>query len=261
MDKLKMFGKALITGASSGIGKQYAKKLAEMKNDLVLVARRREKLTTLRQELEKKYSVKVEVIAADLSTDDGIRLVEDYINQNKDISILINNAGFAIPEYFSESNIDKQLSMIYVHNIAVVRLIRAALTYMKQKNKGVIINTSSAMAFMPMERNSIYCASKSFINVFSDSLKRELNGTAIIVQSLNPGLTHSGFHSTDVFKKLKKPQYPAYLWMDTEEVVSSSFKNLGNKVIHIPGFKNQILVKVYKILKKNRRIKSRSVIS
>ena len=251
MINLKRFGKALITGASSGIGEQYATKLAEMKNDLVLIARRSEKLNALAAKFRKEQGVNVDVVTADLSAENGIGLVEDYINQNKDVSILINNAGFAIPQYFSESDIDRQLSMIYVHDIAVVRITRASLPFMLQRNRGIIINISSALAYMPKERNAIYCASKAFINVFSESLKREISGTNIVIQSLNPGLTHSGFHSTDIFKQVGRHHYPAFLWMDADQVVSSSFNELGKKVIHIPGFKNKILVKLYRFIRRS----------
>lgn len=250
MIDLKKYGKALITGASSGIGEQFARKLAALNNDLVLVARRKEKLDALANDLENQYGVQIDVIQADLSLENDVIKVENYINQNSDISILINNAGFAIPEIFSESNVDKQLSMIYVHNIACVRLTHASIKYMKKMNKGIIINTASTLAYMPMEKNSVYCASKAFINSFSEVVNYESKDMGIIVQALNPGLTHTSFHSTDFFEKLEKPKYPESIWMSVEEVVLQSLKNLGKKVVFIPGLKNRMMVKMYKLLKK-----------
>ncbi|QVK17022.1 SDR family oxidoreductase [Mycoplasmatota bacterium] len=250
MINLKKYGKALITGASSGIGEQYARKMASLNNDLVLVARRKEKLDTLAKELESNYGVQIDIIQADLSLENDVIRVEKYINQNSDISILINNAGFAVPEIFSESEIDKQLSMIYVHNIACVRLTHASIKYMFKKNKGIIINVASTLAYMPMEKNSIYCASKAFINSFSEVVNYESKDKGIIIQALNPGLTHSNFHSTELFNKLEKQKYPESVWMSVEEVVFQSLKNLGKKVVFIPGLKNRMMVKMYKLLKK-----------
>jgi short-subunit dehydrogenase len=240
---LKKYGRALITGASSGIGEAYAKKLGSLENDLVLVARTKDKLDALAQELKQRHPIQIEVIQADLSLDSDVKEMEQWIKTRNDISILINNAGFGITALFSECDIEKQLSMVQVHDIASVRFARAALPGMLQKQKGVIINVASILGYLPYMYHSIYCASKAFLNSFSENLQLELKHTGITVQALNPGLTRSGFHSTEGYKDVDSTGAPDFMWMTSEAVVEQSLNALGKKAIFIAGFKNRLMVR------------------
>ena len=196
--------KAVITGANRGIGKSFALRCAEEGYELLLIARNKELLNECLKQITEKYNVKVVIIQADLSKYEDVKAVISQISEDTSIEVLINNAGFAIPSFFAESDIETQLDMVRVHNEATLRLTRAVLPVMKKNNKGIIINVASTMAYIPFVANSVYCASKAFINVFSDVLQREVKGYGIVIQSLNPGRTKTDFRNTEALKMLKK---------------------------------------------------------
>ncbi len=236
-------GTVLITGASSGIGEAYARKLAEQGYNLVLVARRKDKLETIAQELKEKYSAVVEIICADLSKDEDIQKVEQRILEISDLTMLINNAGFGTTGRFAEVEKAKHIEMINVHISASLRLCRAALPAMINMNAGVIINVSSIAAMLPNANRVNYCATKAYLNMFSKSLQREVAEYNIKVQVLCPGYTLTGFHDTENFKDWSRSEIPKKLWMTAEEVVAISLKALkSKKVVCIPGFKYRLLI-------------------
>lgn len=234
---------ALITGASSGIGAAFARQLAEEGYSLVLVARRREKLEQMAEELENRYEIKVEIVSADLSTDEGIEAVEKKAVFCETLELLINNAGFGTHGHFVEVDIKKHTGMMEVHNTATVRLCHAALPGMIRRGKGSIINMASVGGFLAYPHNSIYGASKAFNDFFSRALASELKGSGIKVQSLCPGMTYSEFHDLPEFKDFERSQVPAAMWMKAEKVVELSLKSLRNsgRVTFIPGLLNRML--------------------
>lgn len=234
---------ALITGASSGIGAAFARKLAEEGYDLILVARRREKLSMLAEDLDKQHKISVEIVCADLSTDEGMEITEKRISECETLELLINNAGFGTHGHFVNVEIKKHTGMMQVHNTATVRLCYAALPGMLKRGKGSIINMASVGGFLAYPHNSIYGATKSFNDFFSRSLAKELKGTGIKVQSLCPGMTYSEFHDLPEFKNFERSQVPAPLWMKAEKVVEMSLNSLRNSqnVTFIPGILNRIL--------------------
>ena len=239
---------ALITGASSGIGEAFAKELASQNYDLVIIARRKDRLLELARELKSNYSISVDVIPADISTEKGIERVEEYIKKAKNLGILINNAGFGTKGNFSDVSPERSINVINLHVLAVTRFCRAALPGMIKRNQGSIINVSSLTVFYPIKGNVIYKATKAYLNIFSRSLQNELKNYNIKVQALCPGFVYTGFHDTNEFKDFDRSSVPKWLWMSAEEVVKQSLKALRKKkVIFIPGIKNRILAGLLKI--------------
>jgi uncharacterized protein len=235
-------GYALITGASSGIGEAFARRLAREGYSLVLVARRVERLQALADELAREHAITAEVLAADLSRPADVTRVEQRI-VNLDLSILVNNAGFGTNGDLLNSDLDEQIAMLNVHVLATMRLCRAALPGMAARGGGAIINVSSIAAFFPSPGDVNYPASKAYLNVFSQALQAEVADAGIVVQALCPGFTHTEFHATPLMTGFQKSRVPAMLWMTSEEVVAASLRGLGQgTVICIPGRRNQLLV-------------------
>lgn len=198
---------ALITGASSGIGKELARIHASNGGDLILVARRLNKLEELRSELEEKYQVKVHCIASDLSQADAPDMIFQEVNKSGfNVDYLINNAGFSIQGYFDDIDWKAIEGMIMVDVQATVKLCHLFLPLMKKRGHGKIMNVASSAAFAPGgPLQTIYYASKSFVVSFSQGLAGELDGTDISVTALCPGATEtefekiSGLDKTDLF--------------------------------------------------------------
>jgi len=187
------FGVPAITGASSGIGAAYARRLAAGGKNLFLIARRGDRLEALAEELRRSHAATTEVLVADLTKPADIKRVEKRIQQIEPLDMLINNVGFGTLGLFSEIDLAKHLDMINLHVIASTRLCRAALPGMIARNSGTIINVSSAGAFMPTQGNVTYCATKSFLVTFSEALQRELVGTSVKIQALCPGFIQTSF--------------------------------------------------------------------
>ncbi len=235
---------ALITGASSGIGAAFARKLAAWQYDLVLVARRKARLANLATELHQQFHVDVEVLVADLSRSGDIEHIEQRIGELGDLDLLVNNAGFGIPGTFVENPVERYLEMIVVHVLVSVRLCHAALPGMIARGQGAIINLSSIGAFLTGPSDETYCATKAYLLVFSEALQAELAGTGVRVQALCPGFTYTEFHDQQVYERYDiKARIPKALWMSADEVVEQSLKALERgRVICIPGFKNRVLI-------------------
>ena len=244
-------GIALITGASSGIGEAFARELASQNYDLVIIARRKDRLEVLARELKSNYPISVDVIVADLFTEEDIERVEEYIKKVKNLDLLINNAGFDTKGNFSDVLPGKSINMINVHVLAVTIFCRAALPGMIKQNRGSIINVSSLASFYPISGNAIYSATKAYINMFSKTLQKELKDYKIRIQALCPGFTVTEFHDTEEFKDFDSSTIPKWLWMSAQEVAEQSLKALRkNKVVFTPGIKNRILAGFFKIGRK-----------
>lgn len=232
---------AIVTGASSGLGAEYAKRLAEMGFNIVMVARRKEKLAELADLLIKKYNIKVETVSADLSTENGIAQLVDLIKKTQNLDILINNAGFGLSGPFLQSDLKKDLEMMELHMKAVTLLTRAALEMMQPKDRGVIINVSSLASYLSIPGSALYNATKVFVRVFTESVAKEFAKSKIVLQALCPGFTHTGFHSTDDLSAFDKSKIPNFLWSTSEEVVTYSLKKIKSKeAVVMPGRINRL---------------------
>jgi len=235
-------GQAFITGASSGIGASFAQALAQRGFDLVLLARRRDRLQALAERLEADCSVACEIISADLSVPEEIEKVADYIRRLDNLDILVNNAGFATVGYFADIPIEKSIRMFHTHMTAAVRFTHAALQGMLRRERGTIINVSSMGAFMLTAGNALYDATKSFLATFSENLWLEVRDQGIKIQALCPGFTRTEFHEVGDLVGFDKSTVPDSMWMTPDEVVSLSLAALdkGKDVVFVPGFKNRL---------------------
>lgn len=225
---------AAITGASSGLGKVYAKKLAEEGCDLLLIARHMEKLDEVACEIRMKFGVEVETISADLSIIADIERVEKRIESLSTLNFMINSAGFGGNQKFPNVFIDVETRMILTHCLATMRLCRAALVPMVAKGltrgAGAIINVSSVSGFLSGRGSADYTATKAYLITFSRSLQCDVKGVGVRVQVLCPGFTRTGFHDTETmrFSDLKRT-VPNFLWQHPEQVVETSLKSIRRK--------------------------------
>jgi hypothetical protein len=203
---------ALITGASTGIGKEFANIHAEKGGDVVIVARNREKLEALKAELESKYAIKVMVIAKDLSLADAPKEIYDEIKAaGIEINYLINNAGFGGRGKFHERDWGQDLSMINLNIISLTALTRLFLPGFVKRNEGKILNVSSTASLMPGPLQAVYFATKAYVTSFSNAIAEELHDTNITVTALLPGATETEFANTAGFDKkgMFKNAFPA----------------------------------------------------
>jgi uncharacterized protein len=240
--------KALITGATSGIGKAFAQRLAKHGYDLIITGRRRELLNSLSDELARDCGAKVEMVISELGNDQDVDVLVQKIKNLENLSLLINNAGFGTKEYFHQEDIDGQANMIKVHVMAPVKLMHAVIPNMVKRGKGTIINVSSLRAFAPARSSATYSGTKAFLNIFSESVAAELAGTEVIIQVLCPGFTRTDFHQRIGIQPPEKSTIFTR-WMSAEEVVDYSLKNLGkNDVVCIPGFLNKIMAFIPRVV-------------
>lgn len=221
--------KALVTGASSGIGWHFADLLAREGYDLVITARDTNRLNHLANEFKSKYQRNIEVISADLTTEHGIKLIEERIFAG-DIDVLINNAGFGLNKPFTQSAIDDEKAILKILCEAPMRFAHAVVPSMISKNSGIIINVSSVAAWIT---GGHYSAMKSYLMVLSESLHTELAETAVKVCSLAPGFTHTEFHQRG---KMKMDSLPNFMWLDADNVVITAWNDAkAGRAISIPG--------------------------
>lgn len=237
-------GKALITGASAGIGFSFAQQLAQRGFDLILLARRRDRLERTAKKLESDYAVRCEIVTADLSDMDQIKQTADLIYTINGLDVLINNAGFATIGLFSGVPLEKSMRMFHLHTTACVMLTHAALQGMIQRKRGAIINLSSVAAFSLTPGNVMYDATKAFVKIFSENIQLEMEDADIRLQALCPGFTRTEFHEVGDFIHFDRREIPDPLWMSSDRVVSLSLKALENKrkTVFIPGWKNRFYV-------------------
>ncbi|HEY4325555.1 MAG TPA: SDR family oxidoreductase [Mucilaginibacter sp.] len=232
---------ALITGASSGIGLEFARVFAREKNNLVLVARSKDKLTELANELQKEHDIYVKVIAADLSKMDEVQKVYDTCKgENIEIEYLVNNAGFGDFGFFAESEWTKTEQMIDLNIKSLTKFCRLFIPDMVQRKSGRVLNVASTAAFQPGPTMAVYYASKSYVLFLSEALYNELKGTGVGVTCLCPGPTESGFtkaasmEESNLFKNKKVPS--------SAEVAEFGYKAMmKNKMTVIHGFSNYLL--------------------
>ena len=231
---------ALVTGASSGIGAAFARKLAARGYGLLLVARRRDRLEELGSELGN-----AEIIAADLTDGAQLRRLEERIAGETHLELLVNNAGFGTLGRFWEADLESQDRMHRLHILAVARLTHAALPGMVSRGRGAVINVSSVAAFFHNPFNVSYGATKAWMNSFTEALSVELRsvGSPVRVQALCPGFTTSEFHDT---LGIDRDAIPRWLWMPADYVVESSLRGLDRgSIIVIPGWIYRLAVGGY----------------
>ncbi len=227
---------ALVTGASAGMGAEFARQLAAGGYRVTLVARRSERLEALREELLNRYGMESDILVADLSSETGITQVAEYIRTMDDLAILVNNAGFGTVGRLVKADPARQAEMVRLHVLATAALSQAALPGMVDRGRGAIINVSSVAAFSRMSGNVNYCATKAYINAFSETLANEVRGTGVQVQALCPGYTVTEFHDTNEYARFDRSRSPAFMWLSAQDVVAQSLHALErDEVIFVPG--------------------------
>lgn len=227
----------MITGASAGIGGSFARLLGREGYDLVLVARNENRLKDTAEALQKQFSIKCEVLVADLSTEQGCKLVEARVcDPHRPIDVLINNAGFGIRESFQTSQIESEQQLLDVLVRTPMRLMHSALPLMRERNSGIIINVSSVAGWIA---GGTYSAAKSYLTVLSESLHTELRATRVNVMALCPGFTHTEFHQRG---KMKMDALPRFMWLKADDVVKKAWADArAGKAISVPGWQYAIV--------------------
>jgi uncharacterized protein len=235
---------AAITGASSGIGEVFARKLAARGHDLLLVARRKDRLDHLGAELARLHRIESESIAADLAEEADIDRVAVRLRADNRLALLVNNAGFGVKGRFFNTPVEDQDRMHRVHVTATLRLTHAALQPMIANDAGAIINVASVAAYTRSEGNVSYCATKAWMTVFTEGLHLDLKGAGshVQVQALCPGYTNTEFHDTMRVAKYK-PQ--SSLWMSADDVVEDSLRGLERgKLFVVPGLPYKLVTAI-----------------
>ena len=236
---------AAITGASAGIGATFARTLAARGHDLILIARRKDRLEALAAELEKRHGAKSDIIAADLNLADDLERAAQHLSALPDLAILVNNAGYGVAGLFAKSAYPGQQGMHLLHVMATLRLTHAVLAGMVARGSGAIINVASVAGFLPAPGSVSYGASKCWINAFTEGIWMELRGTGspVRVQALCPGFTYSEFH--DVAGMNRDRLAPKSWWCPAEQVVEESLEGLDrDRVFVIPGWRYRALVRM-----------------
>jgi uncharacterized protein len=234
---------AAVTGASSGIGAAFAHALAARGYDLILIARRKDRLDQLAGELAAKHGRNSEIITADLTLDADMARVEERLRSASMLELLVNNAGFGVAGVFAESKIAEQDAMHRLHIIATLRLTHAALQGMVERRAGAIINVASVAGFIVSPGSLSYGATKNWINTFTEGVWMELRaaGSPVKVQALCPGFTYTEFHDAAGMDRTKLAA--ASWWWPAEVVVAESLAGLEkDRIFVIPGFRYQLAV-------------------
>jgi len=223
---------ALITGATAGIGAEFARQLAARGYDLVLVARNAERLS----DSAGTFSVGVETLPADLSTREGVDLVAERLERG-DIDWLVNNAGFGLVPPFDENELDAEQAHLDLLVTAPMRLAHAALRSMLPRRSGTIVNVSSVAAYTP---RGTYGAAKSWVLSFSRWANIHYKSRGITVTAVAPGFVHTEFHER---MNVDKGTVPAFMWLTADHLVRVALRDIDRgKAVSIPSFRYKFVV-------------------
>ena len=230
---------ALITGASAGIGREFARQLATRVRTLVLVARREQRLNELRYELRNRNAqLNVHVRAVDLCRKSQIDDLIAWLDQNKiDIDFLINNAGLGDYGSFAASDPERDDRIIQVNIVALTLLTRCLLPQMIARRRGTILNVSSSAGFLPIPGMAAYAASKAYVNSFSEALRAELGGTGVTVTALCPGPVHTEFGDVAQRPGGEPERGPEFVYVSIEKTARDTLAAVeADRPLVIPGF-------------------------
>src|SRR5881296_3675310 len=229
---------ALITGASSGIGREFARQLANRARTLILVARRSERLADLRDELlNRNPNLNVHVCVVDLADKAQIEFLIDSLAHDKiDVDLLINNAGVGDSGPFAKSDTARNEQMLLVNVVALTSLTRCLLPQMIAKRRGGILNVSSSAGFLPIPGDAVYAATKAYVTSFSEALRAELRGTGVSVCALCPGPVQTEFQEVAKRQGVQPKLGPKFIVVPVEQVVRDALAALEtDRPIVIPG--------------------------
>ena len=245
----KVMKTALITGASFGIGYEFAKIFANEKYDLVLVARNRERLNEIESELKRNNNIRIKTLVKDLAQPSSPQEIFDELKYDKiEIDVLINNAGFGLLGPFTELSLKDQIDMIQVNITSLVHLTGLLLPSMIARGSGKIMNVASTAAFQPGPNMAVYYATKSFVLSFSNALHQELKDKNITVTALCPGPTKTEFQKRARMENINLERSKLLPYMSAEKVALAGYKGLmkGKRIV-IPGILNKLGTKIVKV--------------
>jgi short-subunit dehydrogenase len=239
------YARAVVTGASSGIGRQLATQLAADGTDLVLVARRTSLLDQLAAQLRAAYRVQAEVLTADLATPDGLDAVAARLGEAGDpVELLVNNAGVGAEGPFADRPAADATGQVSLNVLAVVTLTRAALPGMLARGHGGVLNVSSVAGFFPMPGSAVYAATKAFVTSFSEGLSGEVAGRGVHVTALCPGFTR-----TEAPPEGNEAGLPRFAWLDAGRVARAGLDAVASgRVICVPGAQYKSVVPLSRLL-------------
>lgn len=231
---------ALVTGASSGIGRAIAVRLAAEGSDLILVARRKDRLDALAEELRTAHGVRVDVLVADLTDPEQLAVVEERLRGGETaVDLLVNNAGAGGQGAFADMSLEWQESQIRLNVLAPVRLTHAALEQMLPRHHGGVLNVSSIAGLQPMPNVATYAATKAYLSSFSHALHEEVRTKGVAVTALLPGFTRTEFH---VAANMSRSIVPGPAWMTAETVARAGLRAVGRgRAQCVPGLGYRIL--------------------
>lgn len=231
--------RAVVTGASIGIGRAFAEELARRGFDLVVVARNEQQLTQLSTALASRHGTEVTVLAADLSTGEGTGRVAHLLSGEERVDLLVNNAGRGVHGLFSEQSLEDELGQIDLNVRALVHLTRAALPGMISRGSGAVLNVASTAAFQPVPEETVYAATKAFVLSFSEGLHEEVRRRGVVVTALCPGFTRTEFQER---AGVGERHLPSFLWQEAHEVAAAGLDAVeAKRAVVTPGVHNRAL--------------------
>ncbi len=244
---------AVITGASAGMGAEFARQLAALGYDLLLVARRGERLEKLAGAITAIHNVRCDILVSDLSDENDVTELGDRLRAADNLGLLVNNAGFGTLGYFWKNTIESQQNMHRLHVLAAMRLCHAALQPMIERDRGAIINVSSVAGFVTGPGSVSYSATKTWMNRFTEGLSLELERARshVKVQALCPGYTRTEFHQA---LEMDAGNIPGWMWLSAERVVRESLAALQTgRLFVIPGKRYRSMLRAYSLLPSGAR--------
>src|SRR5437016_6185299 len=242
---------ALITGASAGIGREFARQLAGRARSMILVARREERLAELRDELQQQHpKLDVQIRTVDLANLAQLKELMESLNRDQvDVDLLINNAGLGDAGPFATSDPTRDEQMLLVNVVALTSLTRHLLPQMIAKRRGAILNVSSVAGFLPIPGDAVYAATKAYVTSFSEALRAELQGTGVSICALCPGPVQTEFQEVAKRQGVQPDIGPNFLVVTVEQVVRDALAALeADRPLIIPGFAMKLLMLLARLM-------------
>lgn len=247
-------GAVLLTGASSGIGRELAICFARGGHDLILTARNEERLSQLATQLREEHGISTFHFSCDLAAPDAAEEVHRWVRrQGLSVDILVNNAGFDVYGEFAETDLSTELDMLQVNIIALTALTKKFLPRMLKRGRGRILNIGSTGSFIPAPLNAVYCASKGYVLSFSQAVAEECRGSGVTVTCVCPGATRTRFHERAGMEEIRILRYG---WAQAADVARQSYRACmaGRRVV-VTGANNKFSLALASLLPMGWRVK------